>query len=189
MAKKENERYKREVKITGGIRDSYKRFRDKHPLEEINEKKYKEIAYAITKTISEKIIKESLILKLPYRLGTISVEKSKSNIVVVDGKLQKNRMIPDWQKTWELWYQEYPGKTRKEIWEIPDKLMVYNMNEHSNGYVYSWVWNKVNTNVKNMSVYKFRPVKQNRLDLKDWIHSDERENDYYLKVRYYDKYR
>ena len=63
------------------------------------------------------------------------------------------------------------------------------MNEHSNGYVYSWVWNKVNTNVKNMSVYKFRPVKQNRLDLKDWIHSDERENDYYLKVRYYDKYR
>jgi hypothetical protein len=44
-------------------------------------------------------------------------------------------------------------------------------------------WDKSTCNIHNQTVYSFRPTKRNRLALAEWIKSDEKTNDYYLKKK------
>jgi len=184
------EKWKHSLTITAGIRHSYGRFKKVFPQYDTKRKDYIRICYEINKKLSERIIKESLELKLPYKLGTLSIKKQKIKILVKDGQLKKNKMIVDWEKSWEMWKADNPTLTRKEIMDLPNKTVVYNMNQHTNGYIFSWVWDKLlsSDNLYNLRFYKFKPTKQNRLDLKDWLKSDDRENDYYvIKKAYYEK--
>lgn len=176
------EKYKHRDKITKGVSDLYAYFKKKYRLKHFNipETKHNKILYDINKLLSEQIIKESLELKLPGGLGTLSIVKRKVKIYVKDGKLKRNRMIVDWKKSWDIWLQDYPGLTRKEIMAIPNKTVIYNLNDHTNGYVMSWFWDKRLCKLHNRCVYTFKPVKKNRLDLAEWINSPDRENDYFL---------
>jgi len=180
------EKYSHKIKITKGLWDSYKDFRQKYKLiyPNVDRKTYVTLCHVINTALSDKIIKESFDFKMPFRLGSISIKKSKSTIHVKNGKLEKNKLIPDWANTWKYWMNEYPGKTRKEINEIKDKVVIYNMNDHTNGYVMRWKWDKSTCNLPNHTVYQFKPTKRNRLALAVWIKSEERENDYYLMDKY-----
>ena len=124
---------------------------------------------------------------MPFRLGTLSIKKNKLRLHVKDGKLEKNKLIIDWEKCWDYWHNEYPGKSRKEINAIKEKVVIYNINEHTNGYIMRWKWDKSTCNVHNQTVYSFRPTKRNRLALAAWIKSEERENDYFLAKSYSEK--
>jgi hypothetical protein len=172
-------------KIHSGLWPAYRDFRQRYKLvyPDIDRKKYVSLCHMINTTISDKIIKESMEFRMPYRLGILSIKKTKLKINVKNGKLEKNKMIVDWGKTWEYWNSEYPGKTRKEINAIPDKIAIYNMNEHTNGYIMGWYWDKGTCMVHNQTVYSFRPTKRNRLSLAEWIRSDQRYNDYYEKKK------
>ena len=181
----EKGKYKHKVSISCGLWDAFRDFRKKHKViyPDINREKYVNVCYLINQKISDKIIKESFEFKMPGKLGVLSIRKNKLKIFVKDGKLQKNKMIIDWGKTWEYWLQEYPGLTRKEINALEGKTPIYNMNEHSNGYIMRWHWDKLTCGVKNQTVYYFKPTKRNRLELASWIKSDDKENDYYLSTR------
>lgn len=176
------EKYKHKINITCGLWDAYKDFRIKFKsiYPDITRKKYVDVCHLINETISDKIIKESLEFKMPGRLGTLSIKKTKMEIHVKDGKLKKNNLIPDWKRTWEYWKQEYPDLTREEINAIKGKLTIYNMNEHTNGYIMKWKWDKSTCNIPNHTVYQFKPTKRNKLELANWINSEDKENDYYL---------
>jgi hypothetical protein len=179
-------KFQHKIKITKGLWDSYRDFRNKYKLiyPDVDRKKYVNICHRINTALSDKIIKESFEFKMPFRLGSISIKKSKTSIHVKNGKLEKNKLIPDWASTWEYWMKENPGLTRKEINQIKDKVIIYNMNDHTNGYVMRWKWDKSTCNLPNHTVYQFKPTKRNRLSLAAWIKSDERENDYYLVDKY-----
>jgi hypothetical protein len=176
------DKYQHKVKITCGLWDSYKDFRKKYKLiyPDVTRKNYVDVCHLLNVMLSDKIIKESFEFKMPGKLGSLSIKKSKMRISVKDGKLEKHKLIKDWKKTWEYWHQEYPDLTRKEINMIKNKVAIYNMNEHTNGYVMRWKWDKCTCNIPNHTVYQFRPTKRNRLELAAWIKSDERVNDYYL---------
>lgn len=179
-------KYAHNIPITCGLWNAYKEFKKEYKhVYKIERKTYVDICHEINKTLSEKIIKESFEFRMPGRLGTLSIKKTKSKIKITDGKLEKNKMIPDWGKTWEYWNKEYPGLTRKEMNAIKDKVVIYNMNEHTNGYIMGWVWDRSTARIPNISVYSFKPVKYNRLNLAKWIKSDERDNDYYLTNKFY----
>ena len=107
----EKEKYKHNINITCGLWDAFRDFRKKHKViyPDINREKYVNVCYLINQKISDKIIKESFEFKMPGKLGVLSIRKNKLKIFVKDGKLQKNKMIIDWGKTWEYWLQEYPG--------------------------------------------------------------------------------
>jgi len=180
------EKYKHAVKITCGLWDAFKDFKNKNKLiyPNITRKDYVDVCKSINTKLSDKIIKESFEFRMPAKLGTLSITKNKVKIVVEDGRLQKNKMIVDWAKTWEYWNSEYPDKTRKEINAIEGKIPIYNMNEHTNGYIMGWHWDKALCAIPNQTVYNFKPTKRNRLALAEWIKSTERENDYYLRQNY-----
>lgn len=174
---------KHEIKITDGLWDSYKHYKKKKGAAIVSRKEYVDICHRLNKKISEKIIKESIEFKIPFKLGTISIIKNELKITVKDGKVQKNKLLVDWEATWKYWYELYPDLTNSEIRKLPGKIPIYQTNEHSNGYVMKWAWNKTGTNFQNKTVYKFKPTKQNRLDLAKHIKSDDRENDYYLQKK------
>jgi hypothetical protein len=179
-------KYAHKTSITCGLWDAFKDFRKRYKLvyPDIDRKKYVELCHIINESLSDKIIKESFEFKMPFRLGSLGIKKNKVQIHVKEGKLEKNKLIIDWEKSWDYWHNEYPGKSRKEINAIKDKLVIYNMNDHTNGYVMRWKWDKTTCNLHNQTVYQFRPTKRNRLALAAWIKSEERENDYYLTKGY-----
>ena len=173
--------YERKIKITSGIGDAYEHYKHKKVVCDIDKKTYVDLVYTINKKISDNIIKNSLEFKLPFRLGSILILKNKLKIRVKDGKIQKNKMIVDWEASWNYWNKEYPNLTHNEIKKFKGKQVLYQTNDHSNGYVMSWKWNKMGSKFINKSVYSFKPTKQNRLDLATWIKSDDKNNDYYLQ--------
>ena len=180
--------YERKVKIDKTITDSYKSYK-KESKNTITKSRYNGICYKFNKKVSDKIIKESFEFKVPFGLGYLRIKANKVKLRVKDGKLLTHKMAIDWKATWVLWSRLYPNKTRKEIIEIPDKKLVVHVNEHSDGYIMRWYWDKRLSSVKNQTVYKFKPVKggltndgyySGRLGLAKWIKDPDRVNEYYM---------
>jgi len=176
--------YEHKVKITKGLWDAFKAFKTKYPETDVTRKRYVDICHSVNKKLSDKIIKESLLFKIPFRLGTLGIVKSKLKIKIKDGKVDTNKLRINYGATWEYWNKLYPGKTRKEINEIPGKIVIYHTNDHTNGYIMRWNWSKRGSKFINRQAYLFKPTKYNRLNLASHIKSDDRENDYYIEEKY-----
>lgn len=174
--------YKHKIKITKGLWDAYKAFKTKYPETELCRKEYINTCYLINQKISDRMVKDSLQFKIPFRLGTLSITKNKMKIKIKDNKVQTNKLKVDYGATWKYWAEIYPDLTREEIKQIPNKTVIYYTNDHTNGYIMKWRWIKRGANVINLKVYSFKPTKFNRLNLAKHIKSEDRENDYYLQT-------
>lgn len=178
--------YERRIKVTHGINDCYKYYRENYPSP-LDPKTYKQIAYDINKEISNLIIKESFEYRIPYGLGFLRIKKKKLVFKLYEGKIDVNKNIIDWKTTWEYWVQKFPGKTRMEIKKLPGKKVFFQTNDHTNGEIMRWYWDKRIAKVKNILLYSFKPVKggiseniyTGRLGLSRWINSREKQNEYY----------
>ena len=177
--------YERKYKVTSTLQDSYDSYKEE--FGEVNKKLYLAIAYEILKTISDKIIRESLEYRMPSKMGFLRIKKNKQKLVIKDGKIDRRRNIPNWKATWEAWHKKYPDKTREEIKQIPDKGIIFQKNYHTDGHIMRWFWDRKFSNARNSSVYSFDPVKggikdgiyMGRLGLASWIKSGKMKNDYY----------
>lgn len=178
--------YERRIKVTHSIKDTFK-FYKKNYNNPVDAKKYKDIAYDLNKAISDMIIRESFEYRIPHGLGFLRIKKKKLKFKLYNGKIDINKNIIDWKSTWNYWEKIFPGKTRTEIKKIPGKKVFFQTNEHTNGEVMRWYWDKRISRVKNVLSYSFKPVKggifdeeyTGRLGLSKWINSIERENEYY----------
>jgi hypothetical protein len=176
------ESYERDVKITHTIKDCYKHYRVKcmeNGIKHLSLNKYKEVCYLFNIKLSDAIIKQSFEYKLPFKLGILRIKKNKQKFKIVDGRLKPKKKMIDWYQTrYVLWKRLYPDKTLAELKGIRDKPLVMFTNEHSNGEIMRWYWDKKYMRIKNCRYYLFRPVKKNRLDLAKHIKDEDRENDY-----------
>jgi len=113
--------------------------------------------------MQELIIGKGIIFRMPYRLGDIVCKKFKQKLKLdKDGNIITRRLPVDWYKSKQKWYEMWPGKTLKELKSIPNKPVVYCLNEHSDGYRYTIKWDTVNRGgVKNSKVYNFVPNRAN----------------------------
>jgi len=127
-------------------------FDESHPYH-ITYSDYSQIVSDYLKYVSDLIVVKSMTFKLPFRLGTLSVYKHKPIFKSV------NRMAIDWPETNRL------GKA------------VYNFNEHSNGYSYRFRWDRNGSLDKNMSLYSFKPSRNNARLVASLV--KERKNDYF----------
>lgn len=189
--------YKREYKITGGIPDIYE-FYKKNKIfsgdDFVDKKLFVDIIHTFNKRVSDKIIRESFEFKIPFGLGYLRIKSNKLKYVIEDGKLLTHKSCPDWNKTVRYWKEKYKNLSWEEIKEIPNKKILVHTNEHSDGMVMRWYWDKRLCNIKNQTAYKFKPVKgvQNkgyykednsifygRLGLANWIKDPRKNNEYY----------
>lgn len=168
--------------------DIYNFYKSKYDRK-VDKKEFKKLCYDFNKLINNKIIKESFEFKLPFRLGFIRIKSEKQRIrFKEDGKVDSKRTSIDWAASHELWREQYPDLSYRDRMEIPGKKVLVHTNEHSNGYIMKWFWDKRLSNVKNQSVFIFKPVKGGVIEkdihygkrgLSKWIKGYERTNEYF----------
>ena len=185
----EEDRYKRDFKVTGGLWDAYKFYKLKYPKSVIDRSTYVSICQLFNKRISDKIIRESTEYRLPFKLGFLRIKSFKAAIKIKNNKIVSTRNYVNWAKTLELWERLYNTRDRSILRTIPDKKLVYHLNEHTNGYSMKWLWDRRGCNIINNRTYIFTPVKggitkegyhYGRKGLAAWIVNEDRTNEYFL---------
>ena len=128
-------------------------YKKDHGSDEIY-KYYKDICDEFNKLFIDEILISSEEMRLPYRLGTIRVKKSKMKYD------DKNKLKIDWAASKKL------GKR------------IYHLNDHTGGYKYRFYWTK--GIVKNITAYSFIPTRTNTRRLASILKDKERELDYFM---------
>jgi hypothetical protein len=115
---------------------------------------YRKVCDEFNKLFIDEILISSEEMRLPYRLGTIRVKKSKMKYD------DKNKLKIDWAASKKL------GKR------------IFHLNDHTGGYKYRFYWTK--GVVKNITAYAFIPTRTNTRRLASILKDKERELDYFM---------
>ena len=113
---------------------------------------YRAIVTDYFKHLQHQVIEEGKRIKLPYRLGTLQIIKSKPKY------LDKRSLRIDYQAT------KQTGK------------LIFLLNEHSDMYKYRFLWSKTDVMVPNKSKYQLVATRANKRRLAQIIKN--RELDY-----------
>lgn len=190
---KKVEKYQHRFSVDYNYDDIYKYYTNNYKKKTtLNE--YKSLCYEFNQLLSHEIITNSLEFKMPFRMGNIRIKSNKHKIVIKDGKVDTQKMSIDWPSSHKMWREEWPNLSYNEIMAIPHKKVLVYTNDHSNGYIMKWWWDRRLSNMKNQSVYVFKAVKgpqdkryyeddsnlyYGRRGLAMWIKNDDRTNEYY----------
>ena len=115
---------------------------------------YQTICDEFNKLLIDEILINSEEVRLPYRLGTLRVKKSKMKYE------DKNKLKIDWAASKKL------GKR------------IYHLNDHTGGYKYKFYWTK--GIVKNITAYSFIPTRTNTRRLASILKDKNRQLDYFM---------
>ena len=138
-----------------GSNDVYKKYKeDVIPELQVDKKLFRKICDDFNRMLIEEILLNSEEVRLPYRLGTVRIKKSKMKYD------DKNKLKIDWAASKKL------GKR------------IYHLNDHTGGYKYRFYWTK--GIVKNITAYSFIPTRTNTRRLASILKDKNRELDYFL---------
>lgn len=121
---------------------------------QVDRKLFRKICDEFNKLLIDEILINSEEIRLPYRLGTLKVKKSKMKYD------DKNKLKIDWAAS---------RKSKKKI---------YHLNDHTGGYKYRFYWSK--GIVKNISAYSFIPTRTNTRTLASILKDKNRQLDYFM---------
>ena len=153
-------------------------FKDKHRFI-IDRQTFSNILKDFNLELARLIIEEAEEFKMPANLGTVRIGKYKRPIrFKEDGTVDNRYHNPDWKKCWDLWFKEYPGKSREEIKLIKGKPMVYYLNEHTEGYEFRLLWNKYGSAIINRQMYSIVLTFTNKRRIAKLIKSNPNTNYY-----------
>ena len=124
------------------------------PELQVSKKEFRKICDEFNKLIIDEILISSEEIRMPYRLGTVRVKKSKMKYD------DKNKLKIDWAASRKL------GKR------------IYHLNDHTGGYKYRFYWTK--GIVKNVTAYSFIPTRTNTRTLAGILKDKNRELDYFM---------
>lgn len=120
---------------------------------------YKEMYTELIKLI----VLDNFQFRMPNKLGYLRVKKK-----VVEPKLNKEGELDtralsiNWKKTKLLWQSKYEGMTAEEISAIPNKPVIRELNEHTDGYRFMWFWEKLTSSTPNQSAYYIEMTRTNK---------------------------
>ena len=124
------------------------------PELQVDKQTFRKICDEFNKLIIDEILVNSEEVRLPYRLGTIRVKKTKMKYD------DKNKLKIDWAASKKL------GKR------------IYHLNDHTGGYKYRFYWTK--GIVKNITAYSFIPTRTNTRTLASILKDKDRQLDYFM---------
>ena len=138
-----------------GSNEVYKYYKDNViPELQVDKQTFRKICDEFNKLIIDEILINSEDVRLPYRLGTIRIKKSKMKYD------DKNKLKIDWAASRKL------GKR------------IYHLNDHTGGYKYRFYWTK--GIVKNITAYSFIPTRTNTRTLASILKDKDRQLDYFM---------
>lgn len=125
--------------------------------------------------MNEKAIESAIhgnTVKFPYRMGDLYIGKSiKKPRLLPDGSLDKRTVAIDYGATNKMW-KENPELRAKAVF-------AYHSNEHSDKYIFKWIWDSRFSNFKNRTRYKFVTVRKAKRKLAKEVKKPGNTFDYY----------
>jgi hypothetical protein len=145
----------------------------------INLKQHNKILKDFHKIVFKKICEDSMTYKLPCKLGAHSVVKYKDELFLdKEGNVITKYLAVDYVKTKLLWKEDEEARL--------NKVKVYNLNEHSNGYRYRFFWEKRSRltpyKASGIIAYTFTLSRENKRYLSKVIKEDKTDY-YFLKTK------
>ena len=140
------------------IRDSYKNYKEKSS-EPILINDFAKVVNDFNKFLISKVF-EGYEVKLPARMGTISI-KGKKTKIKFDEQGRLTGQAPDYKSTKDLWEKCPECKERKQL--------VFHLNEHTNGIRYKFFWSKERMLVENKTFYSIILTRTNKRFLSNLI--------------------
>lgn len=132
---------------------------------------YYDILQDINSAAMECVLYENMELDMP-RLGGIRIRRYKRKLKLdKNGDLKTINIPVDYKATKELWARDTQAKEKKKL--------IFNFNEHSNGFSYRFWWDKRTSNQKNQSKYYFRATRKNKRELAKIVKDSNIRHKYY----------
>jgi hypothetical protein len=153
------------TKADYGLPDYYNSYHQTN--KNISRQLYNKIITDFNNSILELIVESNLIYYIPYLGIEIIIKKDKRRPTIVDGKLINNIPI-DWKATNILWNKDSEAKEKK--------LLVRYNNSHTSGYVFRIYFKKFKANIKNRSLFKFKPNRKFQRSLSARIKDPNKDN-------------
>jgi hypothetical protein len=139
----------------------------------LNKKLAKKLLSDLNKRIMDNIIENNYEFTIPFRMGSLSIKKRKMKIKLdEEGNLIKSTLPVDYKATKELW--------EKDEYSKENKIKIYILNEHFDGYRCNFHWEKKIINTSGIKPYCFKPTRNNKRYLAQVIKTNP-NIDYYEK--------
>ena len=132
-------------------KEAYNKFCAAHPDVKLSFDKWKEIIYTYNYFFRDYLLETGDRVKLPWGLGSFSINKKKmKKTVILDGE-EKIIMPVDWVKS---------KKAGKRI---------YYLNSHTDGYRYKWLWFMEDARIYQPGIWVFKPSRTSSRKLAEYI--------------------
>ena len=132
----------------------YKYYKENHPNNTVDYKKFIEVTRKYYDLIMPLVIEEGLEIRFPARLGHFRIRQADYKITLTeDGEIDKRYLAPNFKKTKELWEKIYKDIPYEEIKDIKDKPIIYHLNEHSDHKIFQFFWDRLVCNIVNQQYY------------------------------------
>lgn len=138
----------------------------------ITYQKYCEVISDLNIGLRNLIVEKSFDFNIPYRLGNLSIKKSKLEPFINNEGELVNILPIDWKATKDLWSIDEDAKTKKTL--------VRHLNKHSQGYVMRWKYNVLKANYMFKTVYRFIPCRTAKRMITSVVKDENNKVDYYL---------
>lgn len=172
-------RGKGKVKTDFGLKEIYDFYYEKYS-NTVDKSLYRKICKEFNENILKDAIYEGRDFSMGARLGSIRIRKFNNKIKLGEDGNIATKFKVNWNKTLKKWEELYPDKTPEEIKNIPNKPLIFHLNEHTDGWVMKWYWDKITCNVVNQSAYRFEPQREiKREAAKAWKTIPGLKNIYY----------
>lgn len=162
-----------------GLREIYEFYDETYP-NTVGKNLFRKICKEFNENVLKEVIYEGHDFSMGSRLGSIRIRKFNNKVKLGEDGEIANKFKVNWNKTLKKWGELYPDKTAEEIKEIKDKPLIFHLNEHTDGWVMKWFWDKITCNVPNQSAYRFEPQRSiKREAAKAWKTIPGLKNSYY----------
>jgi hypothetical protein len=97
------------------------------------------------------------------KMGCLNVVKYEPDMLDKDGNIRPRMLKVNWKATKDLWAETY-GTSGNDpaLKEIKGKTLIYHENDHSDGWMFRWNWDRSTSLMKHQSRYYYKPVKANK---------------------------
>lgn len=164
------------VKADFTLKDIYKSYIKKLDGFEVSN------GYKVTEKIHNGLCKEfneevaNLIIKDAYEFtmhplrSKLRVRKYKPSKKYNEDGTFKYKLSANWQKTRELWAKDEDAKNKK--------IIIYHINNHSDGYIYKWYFDRRKCAIRNATYYTFLASRTHKRNLAKLIKENNNLNFY-----------
>jgi len=154
-------RGKNKIKVDKGFPELYKAYK-KECDNPIDKNTFKSIIKEFNNKMLDSVIYEGDDFSFAYRMGSLRIRKFDYSLKVDEEGNIKNRLKPNWEKTLKRWKELYPDHNREDMTKIEDKPIIYHLNEHTDGYVFKWYWDKITCNAPNQTAYRIEVLRDTK---------------------------